>query len=167
MTFHAVCFNSTQYCAVCKQSGSIQFSTTFLLVQKPMEKPLSPRESGQFVAERSRDVFVDEDGVKRVAQMIYELRDSEEFTASGWKMMNPLAPSPDSDEAINWVFVTDTMNFSFWPEREEEQCEVLCRGNTYRGYMSLCAAVTRAMDEGDRMYLSESFCCSFIWTVNV
>ncbi|RXN31019.1 UPF0553 C9orf64-like protein [Labeo rohita] len=113
-----------------------------------MEKPLSPRESGQFVAERSRDVFVDEDGVKRVAQMIYELRESEEFTASGWKMMNPLAPSPDSDEAINWVFVTDTMNFSFWPEREEEQCEVVCRGNTYRGYMSLCAAVTRAMDEG-------------------
>lgn len=132
-----------------------------------MEKPLSPRESGQFVAERSRDVFVDEDGVKHVAQMIYELRDSEEFTASGWKMMNPLAPSPDSDEAINWVFVTDTMNFSFWPEREEEQCEVLCRGNTYRGYMSLCAAVTRAMDEGDQMYLSESFCFSFIWTVNV
>ncbi|RXN38503.1 UPF0553 C9orf64-like protein [Labeo rohita] len=113
-----------------------------------MEKALSPRESSQFVAERSRDVFVDEDGVKRVAQMIYELRESEEFTASGWKMMNPLAPSPDSDEAINWVFVTDTMNFSFWPEREEEQCEVVCRGNTYRGYMSLCAAVTRAMDEG-------------------
>lgn len=113
-----------------------------------MEQTLSPRESGRFVSERSRDVFVDEDGVKRVAQMIYELRDSDEFTASGWKKMNPLAPSPDSDDAINWVFVTDTMNFSFWPEKEDEQCEVVCRGDTYRGYMSLCAAITRAMDEG-------------------
>ncbi len=143
------------------QYASVQFSTLSLLKQKPMEKPLSPRESGQFVAERSRDVFVDEDGVKRVAQMIYDLRESEEFTASGWKKMNPLAPPPDSDEAINWVFVTDTMNFSFWPEREEEQCEVVCRGSTYRGYMSLCAAVTRAMDEGDWISVSDLHRCPF------
>lgn len=107
-----------------------------------------PRESGQYVAERSRDVFVDEEGVKKVAEMLYTLKDSEVFRASGWKMMNPLAPSPDTDEAINWVFVTDTMNFSFWPDREDRQCEVNHRGTTYRGYMSLCAAVTRAMDEG-------------------
>ncbi|TRY99450.1 hypothetical protein DNTS_022995 [Danionella cerebrum] len=113
-----------------------------------MEPPLSPRESGKFVSEHSRDVSVEEDGVKRVAQMIYDLRDAEEFTASGWKQKNALAPSPDSDNAINWVFVTDTMNFSFWPEREEEQCEVSCRGGIYRGYMALCAAITRAMDEG-------------------
>lgn len=114
-----------------------------------MEESLSPRESGQFVSEQSRDVFVDEEGAKCVAQMIYELRESEDFTASGWKKNNPLAPPPDSDEAVNWVFVTDTMNFSFWPDEEKEQCEVKCRGNTYRGYMSLCAAITRAMDEGD------------------
>lgn len=107
-----------------------------------------PRESGQYVAERSRDVFVDEEGVKKVAEMLYTLRDSEAFTASGWKMMNSLAPSPDTDEAINWVFVTDTMNFSFWPDREDQQCEVKYKETTYRGYMSLCAAVTRAMDEG-------------------
>ncbi|KAA0713680.1 Queuosine salvage protein [Triplophysa tibetana] len=113
-----------------------------------MEEPLSPRESGRFLSELSRDVFVVEEGAKCVAQMIFELRESEDFTASGWKKNNPLAPPPDSDEAVNWVFVTDTMNFSFWPDKEEEQCEVKCRGNNYRGYMSLCAAVTRAMDEG-------------------
>lgn len=113
-----------------------------------MEEPLPPRESGQFVSERSRDVFVNEDGAKRLAQTIYELRQSEDFTVGVWKKNNPLAPPPDSDEAINWVFVTDTMNFSFWPDKEEEQCEVNCRGSTYRGYMSLCAAITRAMDEG-------------------
>lgn len=115
-----------------------------------------PRESGQYVAERSRDVFVDEEGVKKVAEMLYMLRDSEAFTATGWKMMNPLAPSPDTDEAINWVFVTDTMNFSFWPDREDQQCEVNYRGTTYRGYMSLCAAITRAMDEGKWCYRMHS-----------
>lgn len=111
-----------------------------------------PRESGQYVAERSRDVFVDKEGVKKVAEMLYALKDSEVFMASGWKIMNSLAPAPDTDEAINWVFVTDTMNFSFWPDREDQQCEVNHRGTTYRGYMSLCAAVTRAMDEGKRWH---------------
>ncbi|XP_061116855.1 queuosine salvage protein [Conger conger] len=113
-----------------------------------MEEPLSPRESGRWVAERSRDVFIEEEGVRRAAEMLYGLRASEVFTPQGWKKMNPLAPTFDSDLHINWVFVVDTMNFSFWPDREDQQCTVTHRGSTYSGYMALCAAVTRAMDEG-------------------
>lgn len=44
------------------------------------------------------------------------------------------------------------MNFSFWPETDSEQCEVTYKGTTYTGYMTLCAAITRAMDEGMAMY---------------
>ncbi|XP_030636005.1 queuosine 5'-phosphate N-glycosylase/hydrolase [Chanos chanos] len=124
-----------------------------------MERPLPPRESGRFVAEKSKDVFVDEEGVKKTAEMLYALRDSEVFQTTGWKKMNPLAPSPDTDDAINWVFVVDTMNFSFWPDQPDQECEVKCRGTTYRGYMALCAAITRAMDEGvpitDGTYFSQ------------
>ncbi|KAL4630117.1 hypothetical protein GN956_G17305 [Arapaima gigas] len=113
-----------------------------------MDAPLLPRESGQFVAERSHDVFIEEEGVRRAAEMLYALRGCKEFTPEGWKTMNPLAPSCGSEEAINWVFVVDTMNFSFWHPRGEKPCTVTHRGKTYSGYMSLCAAVTRAMDEG-------------------
>ena len=113
-----------------------------------MEEPMSPRESGQWVAELSRDVFIEEEGVRRAAEMLYALRDSDVFTPQGWKKMNPLAPTFDSDLHINWVFVVDTMNFSFWPDREDQQCTVTHRGSTYSGFMGLCAAVTRAMDEG-------------------
>ncbi|KAF7650289.1 hypothetical protein LDENG_00128080 [Lucifuga dentata] len=67
--------------------------TTFI-----MASPLFPRESGQFVAERSRDVFVEEEGVQRVAEMLYSLRHSDDLTASGWKKANPLAPAPTSDQ---------------------------------------------------------------------
>lgn len=63
-----------------------------------MEPPLSPREAGQFVAERSQDVFVEEDGVKKVAEMLYKLRNSEELTADGWTKANPLAPVASSDQ---------------------------------------------------------------------
>lgn len=111
-----------------------------------MEPPPSPRESGQFIAERSRDVLVDDEGVQTVAEMLYRLRHSDELTASGWKKANPLAPT--SDEAVNWVFVVDTLNFSFWPDSDSQQCEVTYKGTTYTGYMTLCAAITRAMEEG-------------------
>lgn len=63
-----------------------------------MEKPLLPRESGQFIAERSRDVFVEDEGVQKVVEMLYSLRHSDDLTASGWKKANPLAPEPTSDQ---------------------------------------------------------------------
>ncbi|XP_077457066.1 queuosine 5'-phosphate N-glycosylase/hydrolase isoform X2 [Stigmatopora argus] len=113
-----------------------------------MEQPLFPRESGQFVAEKSQDVFVEEEGVHKVAEMLFNLRGKDELSASGWKNANPLAPSPTSDQAFNWVFVVDTMNFSFWPDEATRQCEVTFRGITHTGYMTLCAAITRAMEEG-------------------
>ncbi|XP_039887619.1 queuosine salvage protein isoform X1 [Simochromis diagramma] len=131
-------------------------------LQRPlsiMEKPLLPQESGQFIAEQSRDVFVEDEGVQKVAEMLYGLQHSDELTASGWKKANPLAPAPTSDQALNWVFVVDTMNFSFWPEEETQQCEVTYKGTTYTGYMTLCAAITRAMEEGvpitDPKYFSQ------------
>ncbi|XP_041855079.1 queuosine salvage protein isoform X2 [Melanotaenia boesemani] len=117
------------------------------------------KESGKFIAESSRDVFVEEAGVQKVAEMLYSLRHSDALTASGWKNANPLAPAPTSDQALNWVFVVDTMNFSFWPEKETQQCEVTFKGTTYRGYMTLCASITRAMEEGipitDPKYFSQ------------
>lgn len=104
-------------------------------------------------------MFVEEEGVQRVAEMLFDLRHSEELSASGWKKANPLAPAPTSDEALNWVFVVDTMNFSFWPDTDARQCEVTYNGTTYTGYMTLCAAVTRAMEEGlpitDPKYFSQ------------
>ncbi|XP_068167409.1 queuosine 5'-phosphate N-glycosylase/hydrolase [Antennarius striatus] len=124
-----------------------------------MNSSLSPRESGQFIAERSQDVFVEAQGVQKVAEILYKLRHSDSLTASGWKKANPLAPAPTSDEALNWIFVVDTMNFSFWPVKETQQCEVTYKGTTYTGYMTLCAAITRALDEGipitDPKYFSQ------------
>lgn len=63
-----------------------------------MEKALLPRESGQFVAERSRDVLIRDTGVQKVAEMLYNLRRSDALTASGWKVANPLAPASTSDQ---------------------------------------------------------------------
>lgn len=65
---------------------------------------------------------------------------------------------------MNWVFVVNTLNFSFWPERESQQCEVTYKGTTYTGYMTLCAAISRAMDEGESMY-RDRYIVNNIWMV--
>lgn len=63
-----------------------------------MEAPLFPRESGQFIAERSQDVSVQEEGVRKVAEMLYDLRNTDHLNATGWKKANPLAPAATTDQ---------------------------------------------------------------------
>ncbi|NXG92460.1 QSPP protein, partial [Stercorarius parasiticus] len=55
--------------------------------------------------------------------------------------------------AVGWVFLVDTLNFSFWSQREEEKYLVKYKGKTYSGYWSLCAAVNRALDDGYKEFL--------------
>ncbi|NXL90077.1 QSPP protein, partial [Alectura lathami] len=52
------------------------------------------------------------------------------------------------EEAVNWVFLVDTLNFSFWSAGDEQKCVVKYKGKEYTGYWALCAAVNRALDDG-------------------
>jgi hypothetical protein len=64
--------------------------------------------------------------------------------------------------SINWIFLIDTLNFSFWSDNElissplptnqkltsVEKYTVIYHQIPYTGYWALCAAVNRALDEG-------------------
>ncbi|KAM6170356.1 queuosine 5'-phosphate N-glycosylase/hydrolase [Rhynchocyon petersi] len=113
-----------------------------------MEGPLTPRESAKFIAEHSEDVLVDGAGVRRVAELLLPKAFGPELCVEGWKSMHELNPQATDEASVNWVFVTDTLNFSFWSEHEEHKCLVRYKGKTYSGYWSLCAAINRALDEG-------------------
>lgn len=113
-----------------------------------MEPFPSPLESAKFIASRSKDVFVDEEGARRVAESLFDKAAAAEFGLEGWKSLHELNPQSASQEAVDWVFLVDTLNFSFWSEREEQRYLVKYKGKTYSGYWSLCAAVNRALDEG-------------------
>lgn len=113
-----------------------------------MEGHLTPRESAKFIAENSRDVFIDSGGVRRVAELLLPKVSSPELSLAGWKSLHELNPKAADEAAVNWVFVTDTLNFSFWSEHDEHKCLVGYGGKMYSGFWSLCAAVNRALDEG-------------------
>ncbi|XP_038626021.1 queuosine salvage protein [Tachyglossus aculeatus] len=113
-----------------------------------MEAPLAPRESAQFIAANSQDVSIEGTGVRKVAELLRAQGNGKAFSLEGWKALHELNPRGADEDAVNWVFLVDTLNFSFWSETDDRKCLVQYRGKEYSGYWSLCAAVNRALDEG-------------------
>lgn len=113
-----------------------------------MDARLSPRESARLVAQHSRDVRVDAAGVQKVAELLLAKAAEPGLRVEGWKTLHELNPQAADEAAVNWVFVADTLNFSFWAEQDSRKCLVAYKGKAYSGYWALCAAIHRALDEG-------------------
>ncbi|XP_060618117.2 queuosine 5'-phosphate N-glycosylase/hydrolase [Anolis sagrei] len=113
-----------------------------------MEAFLSPKESAKFIAENSKDVYIEDDGVQKVAEMLFDKVMEKDFSVAGWKSSHELNPQATNEDAVNWVFLSDALNFSFWSEHEDHKCLVKYKGKAYSGFWSLCAAINRALDDG-------------------
>lgn len=53
-------------------------------------------------------------------------------------------PKPNDKNAIEWIFLIDTLNFCFWTPGNATKWQVC--GET--GYFALCAAIHRAQRNG-------------------
>ncbi|KAI9506019.1 hypothetical protein BX070DRAFT_187652 [Coemansia spiralis] len=107
-------------------------------------------ESAQYISQHSKDVFVPEEGVRRAAQEIVERMQSVGYSTAEWRK-HTLNPSVADSAAIEWIFVVDALNFSFWTDKSgspHKQYTVTLDGHAYRGYWTLCAAINRAEREG-------------------
>ncbi|KAJ1765822.1 hypothetical protein IW139_003232 [Coemansia sp. RSA 353] len=106
-------------------------------------------ESAHFINKNSSDVFVPEAGVQQAAHEIIKRMKSTGYSTEEWKK-HELTPNTADAAAIEWIFVVDTLNFSFWSDRtnKNEQYTVTLDGTEHRGYWSLCAAINRAINEG-------------------
>src|SRR5271163_4863711 len=61
-----------------------------------------------------------------------------------------LHPKSMSVEAVEWIFLIDLLNFSFFSDETDPEKEsfVTSQGARFTRYSSLCAAVKRALDAG-------------------
>ncbi|KAJ2348125.1 hypothetical protein GGF43_004623 [Coemansia sp. RSA 2618] len=118
-------------------------------------------ESAQYINTHSIDVFVPEAGVRQAAHEILSRMKRTGYSTAEWKK-HALTPSIADSAAIEWIFVVDTLNFSFWTARarECEQYAVSLDGTVYRGYWSLCAAVNRAQREGVDITRAACYACA-------
>lgn len=108
-----------------------------------MEPLLFPLESGRFIAEQSKDVSVQEEGVQKVAEMLYNLRNTDHLNATGWKKANPLAPAATSDQVSAEVMDPYSCrhygHFQKWGERSELPAECFL-GISVRDFMTIIAS---------------------------
>ena len=67
-------------------------------------------------------------------------------TAQGW--MHPCHYFDGGEKTLQWIFVLDVLNQSFWPDTGETRWSVPYAGSSCSGYWGLAAALKRAVEEG-------------------
>lgn len=106
------------------------------------------RESAQFILENSKLVHLGSDeSYEKTAKIVQPLIDS--WKPDSWSA-NGLHPAHLNDHKakVSWIFVIDTLNYAFWKPPGKPLFTVKYNGKNYTGYMSLCAAIRRALDDG-------------------
>ena len=75
--------------------------------------------------------------------------EEQPYDTATWST-HTLHPKSMSVEAVEWIFLIDLLNFSFFSDETdpEKQFHVVYQGEKFTGYWSLCAAVNRALDAG-------------------
>uniref|UniRef100_A0A1I8GJ18 Queuosine 5'-phosphate N-glycosylase/hydrolase n=2 Tax=Macrostomum lignano TaxID=282301 RepID=A0A1I8GJ18_9PLAT len=112
------------------------------------EPAMWPREAASWIVSQADHVTVLEAGIRSLADTLQPVFERGEYSLASWRR-HPLNPKSADGRAVSWVFLADTLNFSFWSDAEADAkfC-VTYAGERHTGYWSLCAAINRTLDEG-------------------
>jgi hypothetical protein len=114
----------------------------------------------EFIYDNSIDVNIDARGTRAAAQLIWDQMQARSYSTETWSE-HDLHPKAKDEATLNFIFVMDLLNFSFWSEKSEDQrYAVEYRGKRWTGYWSLVACLQRALEEG-KSCLYPSFSLSF------
>lgn len=105
--------------------------------------------SASFVCDNSIDVALDMQGTRAAAAHIWAAMQARKYSTADWKK-HELHPTEMDESTVNFIFMMDLLNFSFWSETEKQDARfcIEYRGRRWTGYWSLVAALRRALDEG-------------------
>ena len=106
---------------------------------------LMPRESSKFIAENSEDVAIQTENIVEAAKILYTRIRESEYSFKIWKE-HELHPKEMTRETVDWIFVVDSLNFSFWEPAGKPPFQVEFHGTNYVDYQALCAAINRALE---------------------
>lgn len=113
----------------------------------------------EFIYDNSIDVNVDARGTRAAARLIWEQMQERSYSTETWSE-HDLHPKAKDEATLNFIFIMDLLNFSFWSERSEnERYAVEYRGKTWTGYWSLVACLQRALEEGKSLFSHRFLSC--------
>jgi hypothetical protein len=108
----------------------------------------------EFIYDNSIDVNIDARGTRAAAQLIWNQMQERSYSTETWSE-HDLHPKAKDEATLDFIFVMDLLNFSFWSEKpEEERYAVEYRGKKWTGYWSLVACLQRALEEGKSCHSS-------------
>lgn len=116
-------------------------------MDKSNKTVLYPREAGSFISKNCEDVKIDDAKIRETAEVLASAFQRANFSLEGWKN-HTLHPKVADESSIDFIFVADVLNFSFWPDVPGKKFKVQYGGKDYTGYWSLIAALNRAKDAG-------------------
>ncbi|RHZ88834.1 hypothetical protein Glove_21g195 [Diversispora epigaea] len=116
---------------------------------KELQNSLNPvLKSGYFISKNSLDVTISSEGIENASNSLYEMMKIKKYSTLTWKQ-HDLHPKIANEKTIDWIFMIDLLNFSFWSEKDgSERFAILYEGKKCVGYWSLCAVINRAIEEG-------------------
>lgn len=76
---------------------------------------------------------------------IYKLIEEDKLTLAEFKKC-PLHPKSEDEQAINWIFIVDSLNYCFFDPNNKSHWSVTWKNVKYTGYFGLCAAINRAIE---------------------
>ncbi|CAO3588488.1 unnamed protein product [Absidia cylindrospora] len=111
-------------------------------------------DSAKFIAEHSDYVWIPYDCIDHATELIVKSMEQREYSTKTWNQ-HPLNPKRLDTSTVDWIFLVDLLNFSFWSDLDHadrttahpDRYAVTYQGVAYTGYWSLCAAINRALDE--------------------
>lgn len=72
--------------------------------------------------------------------------DAGDFKPTNMMIHSYPLPIKEDESSVEWMFVADSLNFSFWALEEDKHYTIELKEQRYTGYMALCAAITRALE---------------------
>lgn len=110
------------------------------------------RETAKKVAQKSRDVRISVEAVKKFSRELAE----GGTPALAWDADHHFRGS--GEETVAYLLVLDTLNFCFWPPAGKSRWEIEYRGKIFSGYYALALSLKRALEQGlpltDAAYLA-------------
>ncbi|XP_072755708.1 uncharacterized protein [Anoplolepis gracilipes] len=114
--------------------------------------------AAKFIAEKAKDIYINEEGIKKLAQEVIRFLEQTEndarlsnkvnmFTIKFFRRYDYYLP-PTYIYAIDWLFVLHTLNFSLWNPKDTKQWTV----NRVQGFSGLCSAMRRISDKRMRIW---------------
>ncbi len=98
------------------------------------------------IQQNSQDVLIKKEALDAVADQILHQMTIVKYSTSTWRT-HDLHPKDQTESTIDWIFLVDLLNFSFWSDSSDpaEMHTVTYKGQAYTGYWTLCACINRGI----------------------